>query len=118
MKGLQASPPPAGGVDDFDASWREMLHRDRAMFDVVAAVVRLTQGGARPVAIAEVSAAAGQPVDQVRRLVDRADAGLPSLRAWHAGDQVWLDFATTGTPRFRYGIGDRRIGVGGCGPDV
>jgi hypothetical protein len=46
MRDLQASPQPAA-VADFGASLREMLHRDRDMFDVVAAVVRLTEGGRR-----------------------------------------------------------------------
>lgn len=123
MKDLQDSPHPV--VDDadefeadFTASWREMFRRERGMFDAIAAVIRLTDGGAHPVGIAEVSTAVDQPVDQVRRLVERADAGLPSLRTGHTGDRVWLDFATTQTPRFWYQIGDRRIGVGGCGPDI
>lgn len=103
---------------DFDAAWRQMLVRQRDMLDVVAAVVRLTAGGAHPVKIARLAAAVGRPVDQVRWLVDQADAGLPSLRTGHTSDEAWLDFATTDTPRFWYEIGDRRIGVGGCGPDI
>jgi alkylmercury lyase len=105
-------------ADDLDATWQQMLVRQRDMLDVVAAVVRLTAGGAQPVEIARLAAAVGRPVDQVRRLVDEADAGLPSLSTGHTSDEVWLDFATTDTPRFWYEIGDRRIGVGGCGPDI
>jgi hypothetical protein len=40
------------------------------------------------------------------------------LSTGHTSDEVWLDFATTETPRFWYEIGDRRIGVGGCVPDI
>ncbi|MGH9212391.1 MAG: organomercurial lyase [Acidimicrobiales bacterium] len=105
-------------TDEFDAAWQQMLARQRDMLDVVAAVVRLTAGGAHPVKVARLAAAVGRPVDQVRQLVDQADAGLPSLSTGHTSDEVWLDFATSGTPRFRYEIGDRRIGVGGCGPDI
>jgi alkylmercury lyase len=105
-------------ADDFDAAWRHMLARQRDMLDVVAAVVRLTAGGSHPVKTARLATAVGRPVDQVRQLVDQADAGLPSLSTGHNSDEVWLDFATTDTPRFWYEIGDRRIGVGGCGPDI
>jgi alkylmercury lyase len=105
-------------ADGFDAGWQEMLVRQRDMFDVVAAVVRLTAGGAHSVKIDGVAAAVGRPVDEVRWLVDQADVGLPSLRTGHTGDEVWLDFATSEMPRFWYEIGDRRIGAGGCGPDI
>lgn len=106
------------GSDDFDAAWREVFQRQSDMNEVITAVIRLTEGGARPVEIARLAAAVDRPVDQVRCLVDQADAGLPSLRAGYTENHVWLDFATTGTPRFWYQIGDRRIGVAGCGPDI
>lgn len=102
----------------FDASWREMLLRQGDLLDVVAAVIRLTGGGAHPVRIGALSAAVDRPVDEIRRLVEQADAGLRSLRTGHDGDRVWLDLASADRARFWYEIGDRRIGVGGCGPDI
>jgi alkylmercury lyase len=105
-------------TDGFDAGWQEMLVRQRDMLYVVAAVVRLTAGGARPVKIARLAAAVERPIDEIRRLVDQADTGLPSMSTGQTHDEVWLDFATTDTPRFWYEIGDRRIGAGGCGPDI
>lgn len=102
----------------FDAAWSTFFQQQRDKLNVVNATVRLTEGGAHPAASAQVAALAGQPVDRVHQLVEEADGGMPSLHIWHDADQVWLDFATSETPRFWYHIGDRRIGVAGCAPDI
>lgn len=70
-------------TDDFDAAWQNVFERQRDMNDVITAVTRLTEAGGHPVGIDRLAAAVGRPADQVRRLVDQADAGLPSLRAGH-----------------------------------
>jgi alkylmercury lyase len=122
MSDLRACPPAPGGddagADDFDAAWREFFRRQRDKLDVVRAAMRLTGAGARPVAMDQLAAAVDRPANQVRLLVDRIELGLPSLSIRRVGDDVWLDLATTGTPRFWLQIGERRIGVGGCAPDI
>lgn len=122
MTDVRTSPVPGAGPepesDDFEAAWRTFFQRQRDKLDIVKVTIRLTDGGARPVPAALLATKLGQPVDRIRQLVEQADAGMPSLHIWHDGEQVWLDFATKGTPRFWYHIGDRRIGVGGCAPDI
>lgn len=112
-------PPSSNAIVDsgFDAAWLATFRRQRDMLEAAAAVIRLTEGGAHPVGIARLAADLALRADEVRSLVDRANTGLPSLTTWHTDDEVWLDL-TTENPRFWYRIGDRRIGVAGCAPDI
>lgn len=108
---------PSTATGDFDAAWRELFQK-HDVTDVAGELIRLTEGGAHPVEITRLATATNRPEAEVRRLVERADAGLPSLHAGHTDSEAWLDFTTRGPARFWYEIGDRRIPVAGCGPDI
>jgi hypothetical protein len=104
--------------DSFETGWREFFDRQRDKLEVVRAVMRMTDAGAHQIPLDRLAAAVDRPVEEIRLLLRVADAGLPSLSIGCDGDQVWLDLATTGKPRFWLQIGDRRIGAAGCAPDI
>lgn len=114
--------PHRGTVPDdlaaLDAAWLNVFRQHRSMFDVTTAMIRLTEGSAHPTAITRIAEAVNQPVEETRRLLDRANTGSPWHRNTRAGDQVSMEFLGSETPRYWYHIGDRRIGVDGCGPDA
>lgn len=107
----------ASDLDTLTAGWVALFRDQRDIFEVVSALFQQTDAGARPALIAPLAKHLGREVDELRALVDRANAGLPALTTWHTEDAVWLDLASD-QPRFDYQIGDRRIGVAGCAPDI
>ncbi|MFI0486750.1 organomercurial lyase [Actinomadura sp. 9N215] len=103
----------------FEDNWRTMFTRHRHLFDLIHAVIALTDAGEHRAPLPQLAAALHRTPDDTRRLIDTTARGVSTWgRIRHDGEHAHLDMATTATPRYQYRIGARTIGVSGCAPDT
>src|SRR5262249_52456322 len=110
------------GLADFLAGWDKSLHK-AGHLPVMFAVMGLTNFGEKPVPSLRLAEVLGRPVSEAGALAQshpfapgtRVEDGL--IRVEHGLIPFTPEHATS-APRRRLRIGDRRVGVTGCAPDV
>lgn len=107
-------------TQDFDTAWRDTFTRHRDLFSVLSALIAATDAGAHPVALEHLAQLLDRSVPDTERLVTGVAQGARAWANTRLDDGLaQFDFvAMKGTPRFRYHIGGRTVGVGGCAPDI
>ncbi len=99
-------------IDDFDRQWVNLVTRmERA--EALYAVIGLTQLGERPTTVRQLAAALDRPDEEAIRLTWQASRVRPENGRLHLGSPF-----PGASPRRRLYVGDRKMAVSGCAPDL
>jgi alkylmercury lyase len=105
------------GLKDFDAAWRDTDEKLRTLIRVVYGLIGLTRLGEHPVEVDRVAAYLELPVDEAVALIEEHTGTLFTARI--RDGLVTLDLSRPESLRRRHiRIGDRRIAMSGCAPDL
>jgi alkylmercury lyase len=115
--GKQANIHDIQSIDDFDAAWREADQKLRTLIRVVYGLIGLTRLGERPVEVDRFAAYLERPEDEAIALIEEHSSALFTA---HVRDGlITLDLSRPEALRRRHvRIGDRRIAMSGCAPDL
>jgi alkylmercury lyase-like protein len=110
-------PRCSSGIDAFDAAWREVDERLRGLIDVTYGLIGLSRLGERPVDVTRFAAYLDLSVDDALAQLAKQSGVLFTPRV-HDG-LITLDLDRPDSLQRRHlRIGERRIAMSGCAPDL
>lgn len=102
---------------DFDTEWREADERLRTLIRVVYGLIGLTRLGEHPVEVDRFAAYLELPTDEAIALIDEQSGALFTARV--RDGLITLDLSRPEALQRRHvRIGERRIAMSGCAPDL